>query len=340
MTLTTKQITHLVNGQLTGPNDIIINSLQSLDLAGQGQLTFIGDQSHANRWQDSNASAALIQSNITIQNSTNRALITVDNVDLAMTQILQHFMPDPVLPQQGIHHSSIIDPSADIPDSARIGPHCVIGPNVTIGDNSVIHANVTIHDNSSIDNNTTIWSGTVIRERSYIGNNSIIHANVSIGSDGFGYRPSPDGKSIVKTPHLAGVRIGNHVEIGSGTCIDRGKFVDTQIGDHTKIDNLVQIAHNCVIGKAVIIAGLCGIAGSVTIHDGVTLGGQCGIADQLTIGAGATLAACSQLMNNVPPGETWLGSPATEASIARRQYVAIRKLPTLIKTIRKLMPRD
>ena len=163
---------------------------------------------------------------------------------------------------------------------------------------------------------------------------------MTIGADGFGYRPALDGKSLVKIPQIGTVNIGREVEIGAGSCIDRGKFSATTIGDGTKIDNLVQIAHNCTIGRSCVIAGLVGISGSVTIGDGVMIGGNVGIADHITIGDGAKLGAKAGVMRDVAPGAFIVGAPARDTKKAMREWAALAKLPDLIKVWRGKMNSD
>lgn len=201
-----------------------------------------------------------------------------------------------------------------------------VGKDVVLGDAVTLYPNVTILDETKIGNNTIIWSGTVIRERSEIGNHCIFHINVSIGADGFGYRPSDDGRGLVKIPQIGNVVIGNHVEIGANSCVDRGKFSSTIIGDGCKIDNLVQIAHNSVMGRSCIMAGHSGLAGSVTLGDGVIIGGSASIKDHTTIHSGAKVGAGSGVMSDVAAGKTVLGYPAQDARDMLKQWVTIRRL--------------
>jgi len=201
-----------------------------------------------------------------------------------------------------------------------------VGKNVVLGDGVVLYPNVTIMDDTTIGPATVVWSGTVIRERSEIGAYCIFHTNVSIGADGFGYRPREDGMGLQKIPQIGNVVIGNGVEIGANSCVDRGKFSSTILGDGCKIDNLVQIAHNCVLGRSCIMAGASGLAGSVTLGDGVIIGGSASIKDHTTIESGATVGAGSGVMNDVKAGTTVLGYPAYEARETLKQWVAIRKM--------------
>ncbi len=336
ISITTAQITERVNGNLLGDGDITLHAMEMLRWASETDLTFVGEKKYIPDWLQSFARAALVNHDLKdqVQPQPDRALIFVDDVDMASITAARIFAPPKNESPTGINENATIDSSASVPQSAGIAAGCYIGPGVSIGENVTLHPNVTILDNASIDDNSELHPGVVIGERCEIGKRCIIHPNTTVGADGFGYRPAPDGKGIVKIPHYGIVKIGNDVEIGAGTCIDRGKFSLTEIGDGTKIDNLVQIAHNCRIGRCVIICGQCGIAGTVEIGDGATLGGNVGLKDHIRIGAGATVAASSAVMDDVPPGETWAGYPAMELSATMRTVLASRKLPDLIKKLK------
>ena len=335
MSWTTQRIADLVGGSLSGPGDLSITAMEGIQEAEPGHLTFITSPKYAKLWTTSKASAALIPAALPVENAVGKALITVENVELAVAKILQAMSPPVVQPDPGVHPTAFVDPSAKVDPTARIGPHSYVGRRVVIGKNTSLHANVSIHDDSTLGDGCAIWSGVVLRERTRIGHRTIIHPNTTIGADGFGYRPAADGKSLVKIPQIGGVTIGSDVEIGSNTCIDRGKFTDTIIGDGSKLDNLIQVAHNVQIGRCVVIAGCCGIAGSVKICDGVVIGAGAGFKDHITIGAGAKVAAYAAVMNDIPPGEEWAGYPAQDAKMAFRELVCMRKLPDLFKQMRK-----
>ena len=339
-TFTIDEICQRVNGRLVGPPDLMITGVEQIDRAGPSQLTFIGQKKYAQFWTNSGASAALANEKLNLEPGEDRALIHVPDTDLALAVVLEMFAPEIPDCGQGVHSSAIIHPSTILGEGVAIGPGCVLGPHVQIGDNVSLYANVTVFDNSSIGEGSVIWPGSVIRERCIIGENCIIHPNVTIGADGFGYRPSPDGTSLVKIPQIGTVNIGRDVEIGAGSCIDRGKFSATTIGDGTKIDNLVQIAHNCTIGRACVIAGLAGISGSVTIGNGVMIGGNVGIADHLTIGDGAILGAKAGVMRDIDPGAFVVGAPARDTKKAMREWAALSKLPDLIKKWRGRMKSE
>lgn len=322
-----RDLNELLNGNLIGDTDQLISGPEQIESATPNAITFIGDKKYIPLWQSSRASAALVNRSLKLSDpGKNKAFIEVENADLAMAKLLELFIPPPVALSDGHHPSAVIHDSAEIGKNVTIGAHVYIGANVTIGANATIFPNVSILDDVAIGEQTLIKSGTVIGERCIVGSHCILHANVSIGTDGFGYRPSEDGKGTVKIPHIGNVIIGNYVEIGSSSCVDRGKFSSTTIGDGTKIDNLVQIAHNCKIGRSCLIAALCGISGSVTLGDGVTMAGQAAIKDHITIGNGVTIGGRSGVMNDIPDGKTILGYPAIEAKDTLRQWAMVRRL--------------
>lgn len=332
---TTEQINQAVNGTLDGSPTIMITGVEQISEATTNQLTFIGENKYIKLWEQSHASAAIVNNILNVEPGKNRALLRVADADLALALVLQLFEPGPPKCEPGIHPSAVVDPTAIINEGATISAGCYIGSRVIIGTNTTIYPNVTVLDDSSIGSQTIIWSGTVIRERCRIGNNCIIHPNVTIGSDGFGYRPSADGRRLVKIPQIGTVIIGNNVEIGAGSSIDRGKFNATSIGDGSKIDNLVQIAHNCKIGRSCVMAGQSGLAGSVTLGDGVMMGGGARVKDHVTIGDGAKLGGNAGVINDVAPGKTLFGFPADDHRQMLRLWAAQKRLPDLIKQMEK-----
>lgn len=321
-----EEINDILKGVLIGHTNKAITGPEQLETANDTQITFIGSKKYVRLWESSKACAAIISDNLEIEPGTNRALIKVKNADLAMAQLLEHFIPDPPHFDTAIHQTAVIHPSAVIGSNSRIGAGCYIGMNVKIGSNVTLYPNVTIMDESTVGDGTTIWPGTVIRERCVIGRFCIFHPNVSIGADGFGYRPSPDGRGLIKIPHIGNVIIGDAVEIGSGSCVDRGKFSSTVLGDGTKIDNLVQIGHNSKLGRSCVMAGNSGLAGSVTLGDGVMIGGSASISDHVTIGNGAVVGGGSGVMHDIPDGKTVLGYPAVDAREALKQWAILRKM--------------
>lgn len=323
---TIEELTNILGGEIVGTTDQSILGLAEIDKADNSQITFIGSRKYAQKWENSNASVAIVNAELQVEPGDNRAFIKVKNADLAMAELLEIFTEDTPYFDEDIHPSAVIDKTAQIGNNTKIGAGCYIGKDVVLGEGVIIYPNVTILDETRIGDHTVIWSGTVIRERTKIGNNCIFQINVSIGADGFGYRPSEDGRGLVKIPHIGNVVIGNDVEIGANTSIDRAKFSSTILGDGCKIDNQVQIAHNCVLGRSCIMAGASGLAGSVTLGDGVVIGGSASIKDHTTIHSGATVGAGSGVLADVPAGKTVLGYPAADARDKLKEWVATRKL--------------
>lgn len=320
-----QEINAILKGVIIGNTTQSITAPEQLEMANSNEISFIGNKKYEKLWQTSKACAAIVNEDISIDPGENRAFIKVQNADLAMSQILELFAPPTPLFTTDIHPTAVIDPTAIIGNGVRIGAGSYIGPKVEIGENATIYPNVTILDECTIGKNTIIWSGAVVRERCHIGSECILHPNSTIGADGFGFRPCPE-RGLAKIPQIGNVIIGNGVEIGANSSVDRGKFSSTVLGDGTKIDNLVQIGHNCKIGRFCIIAGNSGLAGSITIGDGVIIGGSVSIKDHVTIHDGAKIGGGSGVTGDVPAGKTVLGYPAVEYRDALKQWAILKSL--------------
>jgi len=322
---TIQQINDILKGVITGNTTQEITAPEQLEMAGNTEITFIGHKKYEKFWETSKACAAIVNEDISIEPGENRAFIKVRNADLAMSQVLELFAPPTPLFDTDIHPTAVIDKTAVIGNGTRIGAGSYIGPKVELGENVTIYPNVTILDECTIGKNTIIWSGAVVRERCHIGNDCILHPNATIGADGFGFRPCPE-RGLVKIPQIGNVIIGNGVEIGANSCVDRGKFSSTVLGDGCKIDNLIQIGHNSKLGKFCIMAGQSGLAGSVTLGNGVLIGGSASITDHVTIGDGAIIGGGSGVTKDVPAGKTMLGYPAIEARDTLKQWAILKRL--------------
>ncbi|WP_320814853.1 UDP-3-O-(3-hydroxymyristoyl)glucosamine N-acyltransferase [Flavobacterium sp.] len=320
-----QEINEILEGTLIGSTSYKISAPEQLEAASETEISFIGNKKYEKLWASSKACVAVVNENISIEPGDNKAFIKVKNADLAMSQVLELFAPPAPIFKHDIHPTAVIDETASIENGVKIGAGCYVGPNTKIGENSIIYPNVTILDECTIGKNTVIWSGTVIRERCHLGNNCIIHPNATIGADGFGFRPDPE-KGLVKIPQIGNVIIGNNVEIGANSCIDRGKFSSTVLGDGCKIDNLVQIGHNSKLGMFCIMAGNSGLAGSVTLGNGVIIGGSASIKDHVTIGDGAIVGAGSGVTGDIEAGKVMLGYPAVEARDALKQWAILKNL--------------
>ena len=320
-----QEINAILHGEIVGTTSCKITAPEQLEAASETEISFIGSKKYEKFWPTSKACVAVVNQDCSLEPGENRAFIKVKNADLAMSQVLELFAPAPPVFEVAIHATAVIDKSATIGNGTRIGAGCYLGPNVTIGENVTVYPNVTILDECSIGQNTVIWSGVVIRERCHVGAYCILHPNCTIGADGFGFRPCPE-KGLVKIPQIGNVIIGNGVEIGANSCVDRGKFSSTVVGDGCKIDNLVQIGHNSKLGKFCIMAGNSGLAGSVTLGNGVMIGGSASIKDHLTIGDRAIVGAGSGVAADVEAGKVVLGYPAVDARDALRQWAVLKRL--------------
>jgi UDP-3-O-[3-hydroxymyristoyl] glucosamine N-acyltransferase len=320
-----QEINEVLKGIIVGDADVKITAPEQLELASTSEISFIGNKKYEKFWETSKACAAVVNEDISIEPGENRAFIKVKNADLAISQVLELFAPPTPLFSTDIHPTAFVDNTAIIGNGTRIGAGCYIGPKVQLGENVTIYPNVTILDECTIGKNTIIWSGAVVRERCHMGNGCIIHPNATIGADGFGFRPDPE-RGLVKIPQIGNVVLGNNVEIGANTCVDRGKFSSTVLGDGCKIDNLIQIGHNSKLGRFCIMAGQSGLAGSVTLGNGVLIGGSASITDHVTIGDGSIIGGGSGVTKDVPAGVTLLGYPAIDARDTLRQWAILKRL--------------
>ena len=332
-----QDIAKYIDAEILNPADIIVTGLNYANQAKENELTLINKDEHIKLLASSKACAALITKELKdkVSDINDKPILVVDNADLAMAKVLELFsQQNPT--QNGIHPNAVIEATASIGKNVSIGAGTYIGRNVTIGDGTIIYANASIYDNAQIGTQCIIWPNVNIRERTQIGAFCRLYSGCNIGSDGFGYRPSEDGKSVVRVPHIGNVIIGSYVDVGSGTCIDNAKFGSTIIGDYTKIDNLVQIGHNVIIGKGCMICGQAGISGSVNIGDGAIIAGNAGVKDHVNIGAGAQVGAKSGVMKDVGAGERVMGYPAYEGRELMKQWAAIKHLPETMKKLKAL----
>ncbi len=332
-TFSAAELALALNAELLGPGETRLSHLASVDQGTEGALTFVRSSKYASGWSTSRASAAIVAKEVQlafmipggVESTPDRPLLIVHDADLALIKALDLFAPKAPLTAPGIHPSAIIDPSARIDSSATIGPLCTISAGAVVEANAVLVARVHLGINAHIGARTILHPGVVVLDRCSIANDCILHPNVSIGADGFGYRPAPDGRGLLKIPHIGNVVIDSHVEIGAGSTIDRAKFGSTTVGAGTKIDNLVQIGHGCRVGRCCVLCGQVGLAGSVTLGDGVMIGGQSGVVDNTEIGSNTKIAGCSAVTSSVPANAVYMGSPAIPASEWKRMYLASRK---------------
>jgi len=327
---TASHLAGLIDGEVVGDGSVILTGIAPADAASAGDLTFAEKPSYLAAAEASQASAILVPQGF---ESATKVLIRVKNARIAIAKVLPLFFP-PETHAAGIHASAVVDPTAQIDATASIGPHCVIGAGVTLGKNTVLMGGNHIGRDSKIGDDVCLHPNVVLYARTQIGNRVTIHAGTTIGSDGYGY--VFDQGQHRKMLQVGNVVIHDDVEIGSNTSIDRGALGATVIGQGTKIDNLVHVAHNVVMGRHCLIMGQVGFAGSTQLSDYVVIASQSGIAGHLKLGTQATIGAKSGVMRDIAPGETVLGYPAAPDKQAKRQWIAMSKLPDALRRLKTL----
>ncbi len=334
---TVGELAERLGASLEGPESLVVDGLNALDLAGPTEISFIGSETYGARWVESKAIAAAVTQGVVVpgHDARTRALLRVPDADLALAELLALFAPEAVVALSGIHPDATVDPTAQIDPSASIGARCTVGAGTTIGAGTVLETGVNVGSDVTIGRDCIIRAGVVIRERCTLGDRVSIHSNSVIGSDGFGYRPDGRG-GIQKLPHIGTVEIQDDVEIGACSTVDRAKFGKTVIGAHTKIDNLVQIGHNVRIGRGCVLAAQTGVAGTVEIGDYCQLGAKSGVADHLRVGSQVRIAAMTGLSRDAVDGAELVGAPATDRRHFWQLQAALRRLPELIKTVARL----
>ncbi|MEO8624382.1 MAG: UDP-3-O-(3-hydroxymyristoyl)glucosamine N-acyltransferase, partial [bacterium] len=323
-----------VGGALTGDGTAIVTALAPLDRAQTHHVTFLASGKYAPLLAVADAGVVLVTPALAETPGRARARVIVDSPYEAMLSLLPALYPS-AKRVPGIHPSVVVGRGATIGNDTAIDPFVVIGEGARIGSRVRLHAHVVIGagveigDDCELYEGVTCYAGTMLRERVRV------HAGVRLGSDGFGY-VYRNGMHE-KIPHVGRCIVESDVEIGANTTIDRGSIDDTVIGAGTKIDNLVQVAHNVRIGRLCLIMSQVGVAGSVHVEDGVILAGQVGVSGHLTIGKGARLAAQAGVFGDIPAGETWSGYPARPHREALRAQAAMFKLPSLIRALERLV---
>lgn len=328
--LTAADLAKHLDAELVGNGEAEIKGISPVNQVKPGDVTFAENEKYLALAEQSQAAAIIVPLEI---KTSPKTLLRTQNPKVALAKVLAVFFPAATFPAE-IHASAHVGKDVKLGKDVHVGPHAIVEDGATIGDHTAIAAGAVVGLDAVIGSDCVIHSNATIYHKVRIGNRVIIHSGAVIGSDGFGY--VWDGKSRLKIPQVGIVIIEDDVEIGANTAIDRGTMGATIIKRGTKIDNLVQIAHNVVIGENGIICGLVGISGSCTVGSNVTLAGQVGMADHIKIGDNVIVGAKSGVKDNIPPNSTYLGIPAVPGNVAKRQLVAQARLPELIKRVHEL----
>jgi UDP-3-O-[3-hydroxymyristoyl] glucosamine N-acyltransferase len=337
---TIQQLADLVQGQIDGDPQVTISAARTLQEAGPDDVSFVENDRHLKYLKDCHARALVVTKALAGRRSDlaipggDPVLIIVQDALAAFCTIAQHLHHQAAEPPSGIDHRAAIHPSVQIGPGASIHPFAVVGAGTLVGARCTIHSGVVIGKNCRLGDDVTLYPHVTLYDGTLLGHRVILHANAVIGADGFGYR-FQDGKHV-KVPQLGHVEVGDDVEIGAGSTIDRGTFQATRIGNGTKIDNLVMIAHNCQIGRHNLFVSQVGVAGSSITGDYVVLAGQVGVADHVHIHDRAVVGARSGLFRDVPAGERMLGVPARPEREEKRILLSREKLPELCRDVRAI----
>jgi UDP-3-O-[3-hydroxymyristoyl] glucosamine N-acyltransferase len=310
------------------PLDRVVDDVAPLDLAGIRDLAFLDKERYLDDLAATDAGICLLSERFADRAPAHVAVLITPQPYRAFVAIAQRLYPDAARPSSLFDAGEVakgawLHSTARVEKGVGIDPLAVVGPRTEIGSGTIVQAGAVIGPDVRIGRSCSIGAGSSITN-ALIGDRVIIHAGCRIGQDGFGY--TMGGAGLMKVPQVRRVIVQDDVEIGAGTCVDRGSTRDTVIGEGTKIDNLVQVGHNVTIGRHCVIVSQVGISGTVSIGDFVMLGGKVGIADHLTIGSGARVAAAAALMSDVPPGATYMGYPAEPAREWLRGLAAMRRL--------------
>ena len=334
MRKTLAELAAIVKGEVVGDQNLVITGLSGIKEAKQGDLTFIANPKYIPLSRTTKASAILTPRNVEV---SGKSIIRAENPSLAFSHIASLVFETDAFSPKGIHQTAMIAKDAVIGKNVAIGPYVVIESRAKIGDDTVIYSGCYVGHRTVFGKDCRIYPNVTIRERITIGNRVIIHSGTVVGADGFGYVWA-DGKHE-KIPQIGTVIIEDDVEIGANVTIDRARFDKTVIGEGTKIDNLVQIAHNVIMGKHCIIIAQVGISGSAIIGDGAVLAGQVGGHGHLTVGEGVRAASRTGITKSIPPHITIAGYPAQPYMAEQRLHAALRRIPSYIKTILDLQKR-
>ena len=331
---TAAELAEMVNGTVLGDAERKISGVNSLALATAQDVSFLSTIKYLNKMESSKAGIILIGQNIKAEPGEKRTYIVCEDADKSFGKLCNLFTPEPIHYEPGIAPGAFVHPTAVVDPTASIGPNAVIQEGATVGKNTVICGGAYIGHFAQVGDNCFISANVSIMHYCVLGNRIIIHPGAAIGGDGFGFTPTFRG--LVKVPQNGIVQIDDDVEIGANSTIDRARFGKTWIKKGVKIDNMVHIAHNVIVGNSSVLIGQCGIAGSVEIGCGVVVSAQAGINGHITLGDGCKIAGASAVQHSVPPGATMIGIPAANEKEYFERHTLPRKVKRLAARIEQL----
>ncbi len=334
--MTAGQIATLVGGQLVGHHDITLAGIAPLERAGPGDLSFLTAHRYLSVFRASQATAALVSPQFETTAAGPATRIVVTQPLAALRTLIDHMAPAPRT-VWGVHPTATIGRGTRWTERIAIGQHVTLGQRVSIGTGCSIRPHAIIEDDVTLGDDCVVGAHACVHRGVVLGDRVVVGSGARIGGPGFGFVPTPSGP--VRLPQAGSCHIANDVEIGANTTVDRGSVGDTEIGAGSKIDNLVQIAHNVRVGTRCIIMAQVGIAGSTVVEDDVMLAGQAGLADHLTVGRNARVAAQSGVIGDVPPGTTVSGYPARDHRSVLRQTAALGRLAPLVTALERITKR-
>lgn len=333
--LTLSELAQWIDGDIVrGGLDLSLSGMAALDMAGPHDVSFLGNEKYHAHFLETKAAAVIVPRGVT-EGPVGTALIAVDNPTLAFSVVVRHFAAIARSFTPGVHPRAFVDPLAVLdPEKVLIHPGAVVMAGATVGDGSEIGPNCVVGVDAVLGKDCHLMANATVRERCVLGDRVILQPGAVIGSDGYGYEFS--GGRHVKIDQVGIVEIGDDVEIGANSSIDRARFGKTIIGEGTKIDNLVQIGHNCVIGKHCLIVALCGISGSTRLGDYVTMAGQAGTAGHIAIGDKATITGRAGVTTNLPGNQVYSGHPAKPFREDMKVRAQVRRLHKLVERVKAL----
>ncbi|HWC74616.1 MAG TPA: UDP-3-O-(3-hydroxymyristoyl)glucosamine N-acyltransferase [Gemmatimonadales bacterium] len=337
--LPASEIAALTGGRLVGPGTTTVAGIAPLERAGPGDLSFLASPRYAPYFQRTSASVVLVANGLEQTEGGPETRIIVPDPYAALLVVLPVLYPQAVW-EAGVHPTAVVGRGATWQEPVEIGPHAVLGHGVQLGRNVRIGAGCVLGDGVAVGDDSQLYPGVTLYAGTALGKRVIVHAGAVIGSDGFGYIPGKGGESHRKIPHVGRCLIGDDIEIGANTCIDRGSVDDTVIGSGTKIDNLVHIAHNVRIGARCLIMAQAGIAGSCQVEDDVIIAGQAGVSDHITIGRGARLLVQSGTIADIPADATYFGTLARPHREYLRGEAALYRLAKIVGQLEDLVKKS